>query len=96
MPAPKPEKAKRKRLGFRRPAPASQGIEGTEKEKRRTQTIADSLDLGVGLAPDLEGGGTRPESGQPNRVVGKGDKRLERRREAIITGMPVGKRRSVG
>ena len=34
--------------------------------------------------------------GEPNRVVGMKDVRLERRRETVAVVMPVGKRRSVG
>ncbi len=39
---------------------------GTDKEKRRTQIIADSLDLGGDLQTFVEGGG--------NRVVGEGER----------------------
>ncbi len=34
--------------------------------------------------------------GEPNRLVGRGDVRLERRRESVTVVLPVGKRRSVG
>lgn len=34
--------------------------------------------------------------GEPNRVVGMGDVRLERRRESVAVVIPVGQRRSVG
>ena len=92
-------------MGFNKPAPASEGIKGTEKEKKRVQTIADSLDLGADL-PVAEGVEDRAshepplrariDNSQPNRVVRKEDLRLERPSDAITTGMPVGKRRSVG
>ena len=53
---------------------------GTEKEKRRTQTIADSLDLGGDLQMDEENGGSR--------VVGEGDETLGRRKTvATETGL---------
>ena len=68
-------------------------------ELRRVQTIADSLDLGQELGLDLGGGpgvGYRTDHGEPNRVVKKEDARLDRWREDVTSGMPVGKRRSVG
>ena len=49
---------------------------GTEKEKRRTQTIADSLDLGADLQIDEENGGSR--------VVGEGDETLGRRKTVAM------------
>ncbi|MCJ1452689.1 hypothetical protein MMC28_003032 [Mycoblastus sanguinarius] len=56
----------------------------TKAEKKRTQTIADSLDL--------------PGVGQPNRVVGVGDERLEElvgtRRASIGMAKPAGKKRA--
>lgn len=51
---------------------AKEGVVGTEKEKKRTQTIADSLDLGADLQMDEENGGSR--------VVGEGDETLGRRK----------------
>lgn len=51
---------------------AKEGVVGTGKEKRRTQTIADSLDLGGDLQMDAENGGSR--------VVGEGDEILVRRK----------------
>ena len=99
LPVAKSEK-KRRRLKFNhKPAPASHGIEGTEMDLRRVQTIADTLDLGQELGPDLGGRpnvGYRTDHGQPNRVVKKEDARLDRWREDVTSGMPVGKRRSVG
>lgn len=99
LPVAKSEK-KRRRLKFNhKPAPASHGIDGTEMELRRVQTIADSLDLGQELGLDLGGGpdvGYRTDHGEPNRVVKKEDARLDRWREDVTSGMPVGKRRSVG
>jgi len=104
---------RRKRLGLPRgvvAAPASEGINGTEREKKRVQGIADSLDLGGNLETDLgEGVGLREKSAsvvspQPNRSVRRGDERLVERgepdgRRARLqesSRMPVGKRRSVG
>lgn len=51
---------------------ANEAVVGTEKEKKRTQTIADSLDLGGDLQIDEENGGSR--------VVGEGDDTLVRRK----------------
>ena len=65
------------------------------------QGIADSLDLGL----EVEEGRRKAERkykgvenvrGEPNRVVGRGDVRLERRRESVGVIVPVAKRRSVG
>lgn len=61
------------------PAPAHVGVRGTEKEKKRTQKIADSLDLGGDLVPEGEeiavgGEVTRHSKSvplqQPNRAAG--------------------------
>lgn len=55
-------------------------VEGTKKEKKRTQDIADSLDLGGDLAPEPEDTRTGGEfmgksksvpSQQPTRIGGK-------------------------
>lgn len=86
---------------FGKPKPASVGIEGTEKEKKRMQEIADSLDLGLEVEEgrrNAEGKfkGVENVRGEPNRVVGRGDVRLERRRESVTVVLPAGKRRSVG
>ena len=65
------------------------------------QGIADSLDLGLELEEGMIEAGGRDDGGghalgEPNRVVGIGDVRLERRRESVAVVLPVGKRRSVG
>ena len=74
----------------------------------RTQEIADSLDLGMELTPDLSSGSgqdverreTVAEVGEPNRIISKGDGRLEFRNGKTATvgrGLHGGKRRvSVG
>ena len=54
---------------------------GTEKEKRRTQTIADSLDFGGDLQMDEENGGSS--------VVGEDDERLGRRK-IVVTEIGLG------
>lgn len=105
IPPSTPGKYRRKRLGFNKPAPASEGIKGTEKEKKRVQTIADSLDFGSDL-PVAEGVRDRRsqepplrariDNSQLNRVVRKEDLRWERPSDAVTTGMPVEKRKSVG
>lgn len=59
---------------------AREGVVGTKVEKKRTQTIADSLDLGGDLQMDEENGGSR--------VVGEGDETLGRRKTvATETGL---------
>ncbi|CAD6569677.1 MAG: hypothetical protein ASARMPREDX12_002877 [Alectoria sarmentosa] len=66
----KPKRQKRSRP-FSAKA-AKEGVIGTEKEKKRTQTIADSLDLGADLQMDGENGGSR--------VVREGEETPGRRR----------------
>ena len=62
------------------------------KEKKRMQEIADSLDLGLEVQEGMmAAGGVNDGAGhaldrEPNRVVGKGDLRLERRRETVGMG----------
>lgn len=97
------------RLGLSgKAAPASAAVDGTESEKKRVQEIADSLDLGADLEPSpgvlgdgetRRGTGVGAEVGEPNRVVRKGDRRLESggRRAVIGTSVHGGRRRcSVG
>ncbi len=65
------------------------------------QGIADSLDLGLEVEEGVVEASRRRDGGghalgEPNRVVGRGDVRLERRRENVAMVVPVGKRRSVG
>lgn len=81
-PLPPKQKAKRRKrsIPFHAKA-AKEGIEGTAKEKRRTQIIADSLDLGGDLQVDGENGG--------NRVVGEGDATLVKR-ETVATEIGFG------
>ena len=71
-PAPQPKCKRRKRSNPFGAKPAREGVVGTEKEKKRTQTIADSLDLGGDLPMDEKDGGSR--------VVGEGDETLGRRK----------------
>lgn len=71
-PTPKQNSKRRKRSNPFRVKAAKEGVVGTGKEKRRTQTIADSLDLGGDLQMDAENGGSR--------VVGEGDEVLVRRK----------------
>ncbi|MCJ1274414.1 hypothetical protein MMC21_002210 [Puttea exsequens] len=88
-----------------KPAPASNGLDdATKSEKKRTQEIADSLDLGGDLEamPEREGDGKRRKGSEgvsvgggmemPNRVIGMG----QRRKSSLVAQMPMGKRRSVG
>lgn len=56
-PAPKRKSKRRKRSNPFGAKAAREGVVGTEKEKKRTQTIADSLDLGGDLQIDEENGG---------------------------------------
>ena len=65
VPTPKQKIKRRTRSNPFRAKAAKEGVVGTEKEKKRTQTIADSLDLGGDLQIDEENGGSR--------VVGDGD-----------------------
>ena len=105
------QKSKRKhRLGLSaKPAPASAAVQGTGAEKKRTQDIADSIDLGMEVTPDQSRRdypeverrrGTVAGHGEPNRIVKKGDGRLDLRdvrRASIGAGLHGGKRRcSVG
>ena len=55
---------------------------GTDKEKKRTQTIADSLDFGGDLQVDEESGGCG--------VVGGGDETLLGRRKTVATETGLG------
>ena len=72
-PLPPKQKAKRQKRSIPFAAKAAnEGIEGTAKEKRRTQTIADSLDLGGDLQVNEENGGSR--------VVGEGEATLVKRK----------------
>ena len=71
------------------------------KEKKRIQEIADSLDLGLEvkegrMKADEKYNGADHAPGEPNRLIGRGNVRLERRRESVAVVIPVGKRRSVG
>ena len=79
-PLPPKQKARRRKRSIPFAAKAAkEGIEGTAKEKRRTQIIADSLDLGGDLQVDGENGGSR--------VVGEGDATLvERKTVATESG----------
>ena len=102
------QKPKRKhRLGLAgKPAPGSVAVQGTKNEKKRTQEIADSLDLGLELTPNTTSGkgsdierrrGTVIGVGEPNKIVRKGDGRLdlrEEKRASIGAGLHGGKRRS--
>ncbi|KAL6713492.1 hypothetical protein ACLMJK_008957 [Lecanora helva] len=86
-PAVKRKSKRRHRIGLTgKPAPASAGVEGTKTEKNRTQQIADSLDLGMELSPDLPDGqeadvprrrGTVAAAGEPIRVIRNGDPKLK-------------------
>ncbi|KAL9132334.1 MAG: hypothetical protein Q9175_006494 [Cornicularia normoerica] len=78
---PKQKSKRRKRSNPFGPKAAKEGVVGTEKEKKRTQTIADSLDLGGDLNVDEENGGSR--------VVGEGDEMLVRRK-AVATDISLG------
>lgn len=79
---PQPKQKSKRRMGsnpFAAKA-AREGVVGTKVEKKRTQTIADSLDLGGDLQMDEENGGSR--------VVGEGDETLGRRKTvATETGL---------
>ncbi len=70
-PIPKQKIKRRKRSNPFRAKAAKEGVLGTEKEKKRTQTIADSLDLGGDLQMDELNGG--------RRLVGEGDATIARR-----------------
>lgn len=92
-----------------KPTSTSAVVNGTEKEKKRVQGIADSLDLGADLSADLEPPpsngpgmgverrrGTVSGVGEPNRVVRQGDGRLnikEGRRGSIGMGLHGRKKR---
>jgi len=92
-----------------KPAPAGAVVEGTEKEKKRVQGIADSLDLRSDLSADLEPApskgprmeverrtGTAIGVGEPNQVIGEGNGRLgfkDERRASIGMGLYGGNRR---
>ena len=69
---PKQKSKRRKRSNPFSAKAAKEGVVGTEKEKKRTQTIADSLDLGGDLQVDGESDGSR--------VVGESDQTLGRRK----------------
>ena len=72
-PLPPKQKSKRRKRSIPFDAKAAKdGVDGTAKEKRRTQTIADSLDLGGDPQVDEENGG--------KRVVGDGDETLLKRK----------------
>lgn len=75
--APQQKSKPRKRSNPFRAKAAKDGVVGTKKEKKRTQTIADSLDLGGDLQVDEEKCGSR--------MVGEGDETLGRRK-TVATG----------
>ncbi|KAL9071108.1 MAG: hypothetical protein Q9161_004447 [Pseudevernia consocians] len=80
-PTPKQKSKRRKSSNPFRAKAAKEGVVGTEKEKRRTQTIADSLDFGGDLQMDEENGGSS--------VVGEDDERLGRRK-IVVTEIGLG------
>ncbi len=84
--------------------PAHAVVKGSEKEKKRTQGIADSLDLGAEMIGGERGEGMQVErrretvvGGEPIRVVREGDGRLGLReggRVSVGVGVRGRKRRS--
>lgn len=81
LPASKQKPKLRKRSNPFGAKAAKDGVVGTEKEKKRTQTIADSLDLGGDLQIVEDKGGSR--------VVGDGDGTLGRRK-TVADGLDLG------
>lgn len=82
-PEPKPKRRKRSSIPFGAKA-AKEVVVGTDKEKRRTQTIADSLDLGG----DLQ---TYVETGERSAVVvAEGGEETMTKRTTTAAEMAVG------
>lgn len=106
------KKSKRRfRLGSSaKAAPANVGVEGTKKEKKRVQHIADSLDLGADPDAEVEPAGSAGQGieverrretvvgfEEPNRIMKNGDGRLDFRDQGMASiglRLPGGKRRS--